>query len=90
MGQQIDWTPIIDEIAARLSKGERLTCEIAGLLAKVPEGERPTDFAWRSYWRYAGRGRRGWQRLHAHGIRIVHLESATHGRSVERVTFWRQ
>ncbi len=89
MARQIDWTTVIDEIAARLAKGERLTCEISDLLAKVPGDERPLDFAWKSYWRSAGRGRRGWQRIHAHGIRIINPESATHGKSVERVTFWR-
>lgn len=90
MGKQIDWTPVIDEIAARLPKGERLTLGIEELLVKVPEADRPVDFAWTAYWRSAGRGNRGWKRIHAYEITIVDPESATIGRAVENVTFWRR
>jgi len=85
----IDWTPVVDEIAMSLFRGQKVTEQISQLLAKLPGADRPADFGRTSYWKLAARGRNGWHRIHAHGIQIENPYSPQHSGSVEYITFFR-
>jgi hypothetical protein len=89
MHPPIDWTPVVDEIAMSLFRGQKVTHQISQLLAKLPGADRPAAFERTSYWQSAARGRNGWHRIHAHGIQIVSPDSPQHSGVVEYITFFR-
>jgi hypothetical protein len=85
----IDWTPVVDEIAACLFRGQKVTHQVSQLLAKLPGVDRPVDFGRKGYWELAARGRNGWHRIHAYGIQIENPYSPQHSGNFEYITFFR-